>query len=388
VRRLVALSSAIVLVETIFFAALAPLLPIFEDELGLSKAEAGVLVAMYALGGIAGAIPAGFLATRVGIKQTTVVGLLLVTATCVAFGLVDSYWLLNATRFAQGFGSALCWTGALAWLISATPRQRRGEMIGIAMACAIGGALLGPVVGGLASEVGRAPTFGAVAGLSLLLAVWALETPAPPQGESQPLRLLLGALRDRRVLAGMWLLMIPALLFGTLGVLAPLKLDELGWGAVGIAATFFVSAGLEAALSPLIGRWSDTSGRLAPIRFGLLAAAAVSLIIPWLGERWVLSIFVVLAGVSYGVFWAPATAFLSESWESLGIEHALGFTLMNFAWAPGHVIGSSAGGGLAEIAGDAAAYGFVAALCLGTFVALAGRRREELATATKAATSG
>jgi MFS family permease len=387
-RRLVALSSAIVLVETIFFSALAPLLPIFEDELGLSKAEAGVLVAMYSLGGIAGAIPAGLLATRIGIKQTTIVGLLLVTAACVAFGLVDSYWLLNATRFAQGFGSALCWTGAFAWLVSATPRERRGEMIGIAMAFAIGGALLGPVVGGLASEFGRAPTFGAFAGLALLLAAWAFETRAPPQGESQPLRLLLSAIRNRRVLAGMWLITLPSLLFGTLGVLAPLQLDELGWGALGIAATFFLSAGLEAALSPLIGRWSDTSGRLAPIRFGLVAAAAVSLVIPWLGNRWVLSTFVVLAGVSYGVFWAPATAFLSESWEGLGIEHALGFTLMNFAWAPGHVIGASVGGGLGEVAGDAVAYGFVAALCVGTFLAIVGRRRAALAASTKAATSG
>ena len=168
-RRLLALSCGIVLVETLFFSALAPLLPGFEDEFGLSKAEAGVLVAMYAIGGIAGAIPGGLFATRVGIKPTVLAGLLLLTGSCVGFALVDSYWLLDLTRFAQGVAGAFCWAGALAWLVSATPRERRGEMIGIAMAFAIGGALLGPVLGGVASQVGRAPAFGGMAGLALLL---------------------------------------------------------------------------------------------------------------------------------------------------------------------------------------------------------------------------
>ena len=37
---------------------------------------------------------------------------------------------------------------------------------------------------------------------------------------------------------------------------------------------------------------------------------------------------------------------------------------MNFAWAPGNVVGSAVGGGLAELAGDAAAYSVVAGLCV------------------------
>jgi hypothetical protein len=83
-------------------------------------------------------------------------------------------------------------------------------MIGISMAAAIGGALLGPVLGGVASEFGRAPAFGGVAGVAIVLAVWALEIPKPVQGEAQPLSILLVALRSRRVVAGMWLLVLPA----------------------------------------------------------------------------------------------------------------------------------------------------------------------------------
>lgn len=381
-------SSAVVLVETIFFAALSPLLPGFVDELGLTKWQSGLLVAMYALGGVAGAIPGGIAASRVGVRATILAGLAVLAGTSVAFGLAESYWALCLTRFVQGFGGALSWTAALAWLVSAAPRDRRGELIGVAMAAAIGGALLGPVLGGAASHFGRGPAFAGVAVLAGALAVVALRLDPPVRGEPQPLGMLLVALRSPLVLAGMWLLLLPAMLFGTLSVLTPLQLDRLGWGTLGVAATFFVTAAVEASLSPAVGRWSDRRGRLAPIRFGLVASAAVSLTIPWIGERWVLSVFVVLAGISYGVFWAPSMAMLSDGWEAAGVEHGLGFALMNFAWAPGNVVGTAVGGAVADVGGDVTAYALLAALCVGTLLALRARRRQPRVAATKAAASG
>jgi MFS family permease len=374
-RRLVAFACAVVLVDTSFFAALAPLLPDFESELGLSKGQIGLLVSMYALGGIAGAIPAGLLATRLGIRATVLAGLALLALTSVAFGLVESYWLLDLTRFLQGVAGALCWTGALAWLVSATPGERRGEMIGYAMAGAIAGALLGPVLGGTASAIGRLPAFVGVACVAAVLAVVALQLPLPRREEAQPLRLMLTALRSRSVLVGMWLLALPALLFGVLSVLAPLQLSALGWGTLGVAATFFVAAAVEATITPGFGRWSDRRGRLAPIKFGLLGAPAVTLAIPWIDDKWVLSAAMLAAGICYATFWTPAMALMSDGWEAMGIGHGLGFALMNFAWAPGNVVGSAVGGGLAEAAGDIAAYAAAAAVCLVTFMALFGLGR-------------
>ena len=43
-RRLLLLVSAITLVDTMLYAALAPLLPHYADEFGLSKGQAGLLV--------------------------------------------------------------------------------------------------------------------------------------------------------------------------------------------------------------------------------------------------------------------------------------------------------------------------------------------------------
>ena len=372
-RRLLLIVSAIVLVDTIFFAALAPLLPHYTDELGLSKTDAGILTALYAMGGIAGAIPGGLLATRLGVKPTVLLGLALMSATSVAFGLAGSTWMLEVARFGQGVGSALSWTGALAWLVAASPRERRGELIGVAMGAAVGGALLGPVLGGAAAVVGTGPAFTAVAALGGVLAAWAWTTPAFPPGERQPLRLLFTAAREVRVAAGIWLLMLPAILLRVISVLAPLRLDELGWGTVGVSVTFLVSAGLQAVFNPSLGRWSDRHGRLAPVRAGLVASIGISLVLPWIGERWTLAVVVIVASLAYGVFWVPGTALLSDGAEAAGLEHGLGFALMNLAWAPGNVVGSFAAGALADVSGEVVPYVTAAFVCFLTLAAISRR---------------
>ena len=70
----------------------------------------------------------------------------------------------------------------------------------------------------------------------------------------------------------LWLFTLPALFSGTLGVLVPLRLDDIGAGAVTIGAMFLVGAGIEALLNPILGRFSDQHGRMPPIRAGLAGA--------------------------------------------------------------------------------------------------------------------
>ena len=69
-RRLALLVGAIVLVDTMFYAAITPLLPQLADELHLGKNGAGVLAGSYAAGTLIGALPGGWLAARAGVKAT------------------------------------------------------------------------------------------------------------------------------------------------------------------------------------------------------------------------------------------------------------------------------------------------------------------------------
>src|SRR5215831_3075623 len=116
-----------------FFAALTPLLPHYADRFDLSKAGAGFLAAAYPLGVLVGGIPSGVAAVRFGLKPTAVGALLLMAGTTILFGFADSVWMLDTARFVQGIASACAWTAGLAWLLSAAPRQRQGELIGSAI---------------------------------------------------------------------------------------------------------------------------------------------------------------------------------------------------------------------------------------------------------------
>ena len=369
-RRLLVLVGAIVFVDTMFFAALTPLLPDYADRYDLSKAGAGILSAAYPAGALVGGIPSGLATARFGPRSTAATGLLLMTGTTITFGVADNIWLLDAARFAQGFASALAWTAALAWLVSEAPAERRGELIGTAMAAAIVGALFGPVLGGLASVAGTELAFGLVGVATLVLAVFARARPAPAASGRQPLGVILRGLRDRRMAGGIWFVTLPALLFGTLAVLAPLRLSELGLGAVAIGAAWLLAAGLEAAISPLLGRLSDRRGRLLPIRAALVASATLTALLPWPDHRFVLAALVVAGGVGFGMFWTPAMSMLADVSEQRGLDYGFTFALINLAWAPGQVLGASGSGALAQATSDAVPYLLLTAACVLTLLLL------------------
>ena len=311
------------------------------------------------------------------------IGLSLLTLTTVAFGLADSVWALDLARFLQGVSSAFSWTGALAWLVAAAPAGRRGRLIGSAFGAAIVGALFGPVLGAVASFTGPGPAFGAVAGVALVLAAVAAATPAVVPTRAQPIRMLVDAIsRDRSIQTGVWLCLLPALCFGTLSVLAPLRLSDLGWGAAAVGATYLVSAGLEAAWAPVLGRLSDRHGRVPPLLAALAGSAArrasAALAAARLAARGVL---VVCAGFAFGSFWTPAMSLVTDAAETRGLDYGYAFALVNLAWAPGQAGGAALGGAVASVTSDAVPYLALAVLCLLTFAALS-RYRETAAPVT------
>lgn len=373
-RRLLLLVCSITLADTMLYAALVPLLPHYADEYGLSKGQAGLLVGAYALGAFIGAIPGGIAAARFGPRRAVVSGLLVMAVASAAFGFAGSAAELGIARFAQGVGSALSWAGALAWLVAGTPRERRGEMLGTAIGAAIFGALLGPAVGATAEAVGSRPAFVAVGGVSVVLAIWALRTP-PVHTEPQSPRALLAALRQPLLLGALWMMVLPAILFGVVAVLVPLELGDAGWSAAAIAVLFIGAAAFEMVVAPLFGRFSDRRGRLLPLRLALAGSIVVTVGLALAGGPIAIAPLVVAAAIAFGSFWAPAMALLSDGAERIGLAQGLAFGLMNAAWGGGNFLGPALGGALADAAGDALPFALMAGICILTLVALTRGRR-------------
>src|SRR3954469_19514160 len=385
-RRLLPLVATLVAVDTMLYAALTPLLPRFAHEFGLSKTRAGALVAAYAAGALVGGLPGGLAAVRLGARRAVLVGLTGMGLASVGFALAGSFWTLVAARFVQGMGSAFTWAGAFAWLLAAAPRERRGQLLGSAMGAAIFGALFrpaigalfGPVIGALAALVGRTPVFCALAGLAVVLGIWTLRLGDAPRGERPSPQAIARAFRNRLYLAGLALMAAASLLFGVLGVLAPLHLAEAGWGAAAIGGVFLVSAALESLQAPLVGRLSDRRGRLLPVRISLAVGAAISLLLAFDARPLVYVPLVVTGSLAYGILFTPAFALIADGAERSGLAQGMAFGFMNAAWAVGAVIGPAAGGAIARATGDWMPFVLSGALCA-TGLALARRSADERA---------
>jgi len=374
-RRLLVFVSLALVVDTSAYAAITPLLPALSDEHDLTKSAVGVLSAAYPAGTLLLSLPAAWLVTRIGPKDTVVTGLAVLAVASLAFGLAGSAQLLVGARFLQGGAAAGLWAGALAWLVGVAPRERRAEAIGAAVGAAIAGALAGPVLGAAADATSVLAVFSAYVAVPLAMIAWATRLPGAEAVAGMGFGALRAALGERRMRGGMWLMALPAIGFGAVNTLVPLRLDDLGAGAAVIASAFLLAVVLEAAMSPVVGRVADRRGPVLPARIGLAAGGLAVAMLPVAGSVVVLVLVVAVVAPLLGMLWAPAMTLLTHGAEARGLDVAFGFGLANMAWGIGATVGASGGGALADATADAAPYLLLSAAALATAAVLTGVQR-------------
>jgi MFS family permease len=365
-RRLLLLTSTVIFLDVVFFSAIAPLLPEYADELGLSDAQAGILSASYAAGTLLASLPAGFVASRLGPRKTTIIGLCMLGVASLIFGFAHDIVLLDVARFCQGAAGALVWSGALTWLITTSPEENRGSVIGTALGTAVAGALLGPALGALAGSVGTEPVFGSVLLITFVLAYAASRLPEAGTPERQSLREVAAAMVTKPVVRAILFVAVPSMMFGAVEVLVPLRIDELGGSHGVIAGGFIAGAALEAALAPIAGRISDRSGRRAPYVVGLSICAGAMLAIAAAQVLGAVLAALIVTSLGAGLCFAPALTLISDAAESSDLHQGFAAGLSNMAWASGQVVGGIGGGGVASLTGDAVPSIAIALLLMAT----------------------
>ena len=350
---IVILIRALLLFEAAMYSAVTPVLPHYARMLHAGKPAVGVLAAAYPAGILPGSVIGAWIATRGGVRRTTLIGLVLFAASIGGFGLVSHLVALDALRFVQGIACGCIWGGGLTWVIAVAPRERRGQILGSVIAAAIFGTLLGPVLGTLAVTIGTGPVFGVVGMVSLALAAWTMRHPEPPQPDHEGPMIPWALARDPRVLLGAWLILLEACALGATGTLLPLRLSHFGASGAAIGLTFLLASLLSTFVASLIGRRVDARGALAPLVIGLTMTAVLVALMPLPHSAFALAAISVIAlGGPLTVYTIPSIAMIADSAERTGVALAVATLLLNLAWATGETIGAPVAASLSQATSD------------------------------------
>ncbi len=363
--------------ESVLYSVVTPLLPHYAHQFGVSKPAIGLLSAAYPAGMLPGSLLGGWIASRFGVRSTTVIGLLLFTVAIVPFGFGSQLAVLDSLRFVQGVGCGFIWSGGLAWVIAIAPRGRRGEALGSVIASAVFGTLLGPIVGTAAAAAGTAAVFAGVGVVSLTLTGLTLTHSEPPRaalGSNASPRALL---TSSQFMLGFWLILLVACTFGATGTLLSLRLARFGASGVAIGVTFIVASLLSMLLAPGLGRLTDRSGNFLPLSIGLGLTAVLLATLPVPQAALPLAVLTVLAlGGPITASTTAAMSLMTDAVERIGAAVAFGTMLLNLAWGVGETIGAPAAATLSHATSDAVPLLLLAAVMLLTLgpVLLAGQR--------------
>jgi EmrB/QacA subfamily drug resistance transporter len=159
-------------------------LPAIAAHFDRSVAEVAWVATGFLMALAASLIPAGRLLDRLGPRRVMLGGAIAFFVTTAASGLAPSFELLVMARILQGVAGGILYTLSLAIAATAFPPERRATAISILFTSGALGAVLGPVVGGLLTDLGGwRLVFLAQLPLSILVVVmaWLLLGRSPPR---------------------------------------------------------------------------------------------------------------------------------------------------------------------------------------------------------------
>ncbi|HET8583397.1 MAG TPA: MFS transporter [Jatrophihabitans sp.] len=348
------------------YGLVAPALPLFARQFGVSKAAAGAVVSAFALMRLATAPFVGRLVNAFGERIMLATGIGVVAVSSALAGFAQSYWQLLVLRGAGGVGSIMFSVSAASLLVRVTPDHLRGRAQGVWAGSFLIGMIAGPAVGTVASLSLRAPFFLyagtlVVAGLLGLGALRHSELAAPRAVRTAPLALP-AALRNRAYLAALAASFAGdfALVGARSAILPQFVHDRLGLSSGWVYAAFLVISLVSGALLLPVGRVADTRGRRPVIVVGLLVGVGGFLLLPSVPAAAGLIGAAVLLGMAGAADSVAPGAVMGDVVAGRGGTVVAVFQMSGDL---GAVLGPVVAGWIADGPGYTASFGVSAAVC-------------------------
>lgn len=271
-------------------------------------ALASFVVGIRGLGMLLGDIPSGLLTARFGDKPLMLLGAIGVAATCFLFAVSTNAIFLVCITLLYGFANAAWLVARLSFISETCEPREKGRVIALMAGVERGGAVLGPVLGGLVASI-----FGYEAAL-ISVGIVALVGTIPIHYASRNTRIAerpQGSHRHRlkSVIMGNWRIFASAgagavglmMLRGTRHLVLPLYGHYLGLNAAQIGLIFSLTSILDMAMFYPAGLIMDGWGRKWSAVPGTLVLAVGMALLPLATGIWSLTLVASLMAISNGL---------------------------------------------------------------------------------------
>lgn len=390
--------------DLFLYGIIVPVLPYaLESRFHVSQADIqsriSTLLAIYAAGTLGASPIVGLLADRSnGRRLPLLAGLLALLGSTLLFALGRTFDILIAARLLQGISAAVVWTVGLALIVDTVPAAKLGRAMSIITIFLGLGICFGPILGGiLYDRVGYYGPFYlafALLTLDIVLRLAIIEkheakiyrcvelagadpesslsnrvvknedaTPVVPQKRFHT-PLIIRLLASSRLLAGLWMGFIFAVIATAFDAVLPLYLLEL-WDFSALSSGLLYGALVLPSLflASVTGYWIDTRGTKSVAILGIL------LIIPFLillrlpnatdprsGQIALMAVLLALTGTAMTLF--PTLVEVAQAVEEReklapgtfgrGGGFAQAYALFNIAFSSGTLVGPLIGGKIKE----------------------------------------
>jgi MFS family permease len=284
------------------YGVVAPAIPLFARQFGVSKTEAGAVISAFAFMRLVTAPFVGRLVNAFGERVMLATGIGVVAVSSALSGFAESYWQLLVLRGAGGVGSVMFSVSAASLLVRVTPSHQRGRAQGAWAGAFLLGLIAGPAVGTVATWSLRAPFF-LYAGTLLVAGALGLSTlrhsELAARGSVRKAPLALKAALRQRAYRGALAASFAGdfAIVGARSAIVPQFVhDRLHLGSGWVYAAFLVVSLISGALLIPFGRFADRRGRRPVIVVGLIVGAVGFLLLPGLPTKIGLLVAMALLG--------------------------------------------------------------------------------------------
>ena len=333
---------------------IAPILPIYAEELGATGFALGVIMAAYAVSGGMLQPFVGSLSDRYGKKGFLIAGLMMFAMTGYVYTVAGSVTQLVLIRFFHGVGSAMIIPIAMAYIVESSEGQV-GRFMGWFNIAIFAGIGAGPVLGGFFLDLwGKNAGFYAMAGLSLISAILVIsvlpgrQVSDIPEHRGRIYPLFRRMMKSRRVMGillarmATMIIMVPTFAF-----LPLLMTRQLGSSGSEIGTVIACRTLVNAFFQVPFGRLADTRDKNRLLMAGSVMIGISMVCVPFARGFVPLLLLFAVIGLGEAVSWPAMGALAAREGKQFGQGSMMG--VFNMAMNLGVFIGAMGVGALVDL---------------------------------------